>query len=269
MPNARSRLGATVVIFLISACQAAATPPVSTPASSPDRTLGASASVAEPTTPTTTTPTTTSPVIDPRADGLDVVCTDQAASVEVGVIRPGRVTIVVRNAGRHAQTFEARLDHSGSGSGSDGDSGTDRDRTKIETRPIHPGEIVRIEADLAPGRYEIECDHDGGAGERTRASLVVRAGAPLVARATGSEQAAEVRIVQFAMVPSILEVPVGARVTWVDDDPAPHTITADGGGFDSRQLDPGATFSLAFDSPGNFTYHCEIHPTMVGTVVVH
>jgi plastocyanin len=77
-----------------------------------------------------------------------------------------------------------------------------------------------------------------------------------------------VRIVQFAFVPASLDVPVGTRVSWTNGDPEPHTITADGGQFDSRQLDPGASFSVVLKAPGTITYHCDIHPTMVGAVVV-
>jgi plastocyanin len=32
---------------------------------------------------------------------------------------------------------------------------------------------------------------------------------------------------------------------------------------------PGATFSRTFSTAGTFTYHCTIHPGMVGTVSVH
>ena len=36
-----------------------------------------------------------------------------------------------------------------------------------------------------------------------------------------------VRIVQFAFVPASLDVAVGTRVSWTNDDPTPHTVTAD------------------------------------------
>ena len=102
-----------------------------------------------------------------------------------------------------------------------------------------------------------------------RTSLAVRADAPLVKPAVGTPVSGGVRIVQFAFVAAGLDVPVGTRVTWTNDDPAPHTVTADDGAFDSKQLDPGASYSALLDSPGSYVYHCEIHPTMVGTVRVH
>ena len=81
-------------------------------------------------------------------------------------------------------------------------------------------------------------------------------------------QAQAVTIVNFAFQPASLEVPVGTTVTWTNQGSAPHTVTADDGSFDSGTLQPGGTFSMTFDTPGTFTYHCEIHPNMMGTIVV-
>jgi hypothetical protein len=47
-----------------------------------------------------------------------------------------------------------------------------------------------------------------------------------------------------------------------------HTVTADDGSWGSSTLGQGATYSQVFTSPGTYTYHCAIHPSMKGTVVV-
>jgi plastocyanin len=83
-----------------------------------------------------------------------------------------------------------------------------------------------------------------------------------------AQDGAQVSIVDFAFQPASVEVPAGGTVTWTNTGAAPHTATADGGAFDSGQLAPGATFSQTFNAVGNFPYHCEIHPEMVGTVNV-
>ena len=44
-------------------------------------------------------------------------------------------------------------------------------------------------------------------------------------------------------------------------------MTADGLTF-GKQLPTGAVFNFAFVKPGNFPYHCAIHPNMRGAVVV-
>jgi plastocyanin len=77
-----------------------------------------------------------------------------------------------------------------------------------------------------------------------------------------------VSVVDFAFQPTSIEVPAGSTVTWTNTGAAPHTVTADNGAFDSGRLKPGATFSQIFATPGTFTYHCEIHPKMTGTIVV-
>jgi plastocyanin len=197
--------------------------------------------------------------IDPRTDGLDVAFGEFAITLEAETIRPGPVTLVVHNAGNLTHGFEMKIDGSGHGGG---------DRHEIETRTFRSGETLRVEADLPPGMYEIECFVSGHASKGMRAMLEVRADAPLLTPDVGAAAPGSMRIVQFAFVPANLDVPVGTRVTWTNDDPAPHTVTADGGAFDSRQLDQGASYSVVLDAPGVFPFHCEIHPTMVGEVRV-
>ena len=77
-----------------------------------------------------------------------------------------------------------------------------------------------------------------------------------------------VTIVDFAFQPASLEIPAGTTVTWTNSGAATHTATADNGAFDSGRLAPGVSFSQTFNSAGTFTYHCEIHPQMTGTIVV-
>lgn len=79
---------------------------------------------------------------------------------------------------------------------------------------------------------------------------------------------AAVRIVDFAFEPASVTVPVGGRVTWTHAGMAPHTVTASGGAFNSDRLTAGQTFSFTFPTAGSFAYNCEIHPRMMGTVVV-
>jgi plastocyanin len=57
-------------------------------------------------------------------------------------------------------------------------------------------------------------------------------------------------------------------VLWTNDDTTEHTVTADDGTFDSGPLSPGDNFDSTFDTPGDFSYHCSIHPFMTGVVIV-
>ncbi len=72
----------------------------------------------------------------------------------------------------------------------------------------------------------------------------------------------------FAFSPGSVSVEVGDTVTWENMDEAPHTATADDGFFDTGSLDTGDTGEVTFDTAGDFSYFCEIHPDMTGTVTV-
>jgi plastocyanin len=72
----------------------------------------------------------------------------------------------------------------------------------------------------------------------------------------------------FAFTPSSLSVHTGTRVTFTNRDATTHTVTADGGLFNSGNLATGQSFSFTFMGRGSFTYHCQIHPSMTGTIGV-
>ncbi len=78
----------------------------------------------------------------------------------------------------------------------------------------------------------------------------------------------KVEIVEFAYQPDPVVVQVGGKVIWQNQDTAPHTATADDGSFDTGTIEKGKLGSATFKEAGTFTYHCEIHPTMHGTVEV-
>ncbi|MDX6634869.1 MAG: hypothetical protein QOF06_1072 [Solirubrobacterales bacterium] len=78
----------------------------------------------------------------------------------------------------------------------------------------------------------------------------------------------KVDIVEFTYQPDPVVVQVGGKVIWQNQDAAPHTATADDGSFDTGTIEKGKTGSETFKEAGTFTYFCEIHPTMHGTVEV-
>jgi plastocyanin len=68
--------------------------------------------------------------------------------------------------------------------------------------------------------------------------------------------------------PNPVNVTVGTTIRWSNADSIVHTATADGGSFNSGNINGGGSFNFTFPTAGTFTYHCTIHPNMVGTVVV-
>jgi plastocyanin len=81
-------------------------------------------------------------------------------------------------------------------------------------------------------------------------------------------KAEKVQIVEFTYEPDPVVVQVGGKVIWQNEDTAPHTATADDGSFDTGTIEKGKLGSATFKEAGTFTYFCEIHPTMHGTVEV-
>jgi nitrite reductase (NO-forming) len=68
---------------------------------------------------------------------------------------------------------------------------------------------------------------------------------------------------------NVLTVPVGATVTWINDDPGQmHTVTAADGSFDSGFLETGESWSYAFETAGTYDYACTPHPWMKARVIV-
>jgi plastocyanin len=77
-----------------------------------------------------------------------------------------------------------------------------------------------------------------------------------------------VAIEDFYFEPADAAIQPGDTITWVNEGNHPHTVTSDDGQFDSEVLNPGDSFMFTFPEAGTFTYHCEIHPSMTGSVTV-
>jgi plastocyanin len=80
--------------------------------------------------------------------------------------------------------------------------------------------------------------------------------------------ASAVTIQNFSFNPQTVTVKIGTKVTWTNQDSTAHTVTFDTGGAKSGNLAQGATYDQTFSSAGSLTYHCSIHPSMTGTVMV-
>lgn len=114
---------------------------------------------------------------------------------------------------------------------------------------------------VAHERYDVIVGPDTTSQEARRLRLIFRRPLEL---SGGSEATIE----GFAFQPGSLEVTAGTTVTWTNVDPAPHTVTAADGSFDSGQIASGSAFSHTFEAAGTFAYACAIHPTMTATVIV-
>jgi plastocyanin len=80
---------------------------------------------------------------------------------------------------------------------------------------------------------------------------------------------AEVALYENRFEPPMLTVAAGTTVRWTNRGGHQHTVTSDKGDWGSAGLAPAAVYSYTFTHPGEYPYHCEVHPReMRGTVVV-
>ncbi|MGH2828249.1 MAG: plastocyanin/azurin family copper-binding protein [Actinomycetota bacterium] len=198
--------------------------------------------------------------VDPRRGGLKIGLGEWALTPEASAIRPGWVNFVLDNRGTMNHGFEIELDGDNSGHGSG-------DLFKAETELIGPGESTNLVMELPPGIYKIECLVDGHDDMGMEGLLEVRGDAPLKKVTSGAPD--RISIVDFAFSPTRARVPTGSEVTWSNEDPTGHTVTAVDGEFGSDTLESGDSFSVRFKNPGLYAYRCAIHPEMKGSVRVN
>jgi len=82
-----------------------------------------------------------------------------------------------------------------------------------------------------------------------------------------------VPISDFLYKPEQLTVAVGTKVTFTNEDSAPHTATSGrsptgDGVFDTGTLKQGQSKRVKLTKAGTFAYYCAIHPFMKATVIV-
>ena len=96
-------------------------------------------------------------------------------------------------------------------------------------------------------------------------ALVVLAG---VSSASAAADSQSIAIDNFAFTPSEVTISAGSTLAWTNNQNVRHTSTADNGAWDSGILTSGTSFQFTFETPGDFAYHCDIHPEMLGVVHV-
>jgi hypothetical protein len=115
---------------------------------------------------------------------------------------------------------------------------------------------------LATPVVDPDADRPGGPSEA--APVPAEGGIPLDAPIPEGMAVAR----QEAFAPAELEVEEGVVLVFRNEDDDAHTFTADDGLFDSGVLRPGEVYSFGFDGPAEVRFHCEVHPTMRGTITV-
>jgi plastocyanin len=143
----------------------------------------------------------------------------------------------------------------------------------MKTKAIFASALLALALGLGACGGGSDEGSSGGETAATEESGTAPAGG---AEATESETAPsgearkseKVEIVEFSYGPDPVVVQAGGKVIWQNVDTAPHTATADDGSFDTGTIDIGKIGSETFKQAGTYAYHCQIHPTMHGSVEV-
>lgn len=76
-------------------------------------------------------------------------------------------------------------------------------------------------------------------------------------------------ISEFVFSPKKIFVPKGTRITWKNTDSVSHTVNSDDSDILlSGTIGRGESYSHTFNDTGTYSYHCQFHQSMKGTVVV-
>jgi plastocyanin len=100
----------------------------------------------------------------------------------------------------------------------------------------------------------------------TKASATTNSSAATDAPKAG---AVKLAIKNFAFKPPTITVAAGTKLTFTNDDKTAHTATSTAtGAFDTGTINPGHSATVVLKKPGTYTYYCQFHAFMRGTVIV-
>jgi plastocyanin len=107
---------------------------------------------------------------------------------------------------------------------------------------------------------------DGGSGANHETATA----APAASKPAPQPEPNQVIIDDFAYTPAALTVAPGTKVTWINRDDSPHTVTSTAKPrvFHSGTLDSDGRFSHVFTAPGTYEYYCVLHAHMIARIIV-
>jgi plastocyanin len=106
----------------------------------------------------------------------------------------------------------------------------------------------------------------GGTTPQGAPTDTVQAGAGQIEPAQAAPAAVTIADFDFG---APITVAAGSTVEVTNADGAGHTLTAEGGAFDTGTISGGGTTSFSAPAePGSYTFFCSIHPSMRGAISV-
>jgi plastocyanin len=109
------------------------------------------------------------------------------------------------------------------------------------------------------------CSGSGyGSGSTTTAMT------PSTPSAAGNAQIVTVNVVAIrgaqSFSPNPATLPTGVQVVWHNVDSVTHRVVLDNGSVDTGNLAPGASSQPMTIGASGASYHCSIHPEMIGSI---
>jgi plastocyanin len=118
------------------------------------------------------------------------------------------------------------------------------------------------------------CGGSSGGQDAGKSNAQAKPPAPIIPARTKSPASTvkpkEISIDNFTYNPPRLTVPVGTKVTWINQDDVPHTVTSSAKPrrFTSGALDTDDRYSHVFTKRGTYDYFCAVHRHMTGQIIV-
>lgn len=125
-----------------------------------------------------------------------------------------------------------------------------------------------IYGSISLGRLNLSTDLNP-ARERGDVTLNIVIPSPTYIEISGIRQTAlDVFIEKNSFNPKERKIIARSEVNFVNFDKIPHRIVADDESFDTGRIAGGRSKKIAFLKPGIYTYHCQVHPEMKGSITV-
>jgi plastocyanin len=78
-----------------------------------------------------------------------------------------------------------------------------------------------------------------------------------------------VHVSNYQFAPDTLTVKAGTQITWLNDGPEIHTVSSlQNGPLNSGPININEIYTFTFIQPGQYAYHCVLHPVMTGMITV-
>lgn len=113
------------------------------------------------------------------------------------------------------------------------------------------------------------CSSGGGGNGTTTSPGAANPGSSCTASSAQEPSSGTVTVQGFAYDPACFSVTAGSQVKMTNRDSVPHTFTVTGTDVDV-EFDGGhsTTVDLSNLAAGTYEFHCVIHPSMTGTLIV-